>query len=160
MTADSLSFSVSPMAQPTSATGYESSNLERGRGSQLQVGRIFPESQHRAEHPATSGASSSQHYPQQGHGLNQTHSSQNFLHPGVIDPQRRSSISSTRTTNEGRDAPVTGPPIPLEILHPLAPENRRGEQHRGRSDDGPPPPGLRGDDARSLERSEGCLCFR
>lgn len=160
MTPDSLTFSVSPMAQPTSATGYATPNLERGHGSQLQVGR---ESQHRAEHPATTGASFSQHYPQEGHSLNQTHSSQNFLHPRVIDSQRRSSISSTRTSNEARDAPVTGPPIPLEILHPLAPEDRRGERHRGRSEDGqppPPPPGLRGDDAQSLERSGGCLCFR
>ena len=151
-----------------SPIGYGSPNLERGRGSHLQAGRTFPEQQHPAEYPPTTGTSFSQHYPQQGRSLNQTHS-QTLLHPGVIDPQRRSSsISSMRTSSEGRHGPVTGQPTPLDIHHPLAPENRRGERHRERAnvrpngrqlEGGPPPPGLRVEDPRIPKRCKCCPWF-
>lgn len=167
------------MAQQPSTTGYASSSRERGGGSQSQVGHNFPESQYPAEHPATTGTSFSQHYPQQGRTVNRAHSSQNFLHPEAIE--RRPSTSSTRTSNEGRDGPCAGQPIRLEFRHPLSSEIQRGERYHeqecapsrsGRSDEGPPPPpGLRVNEVRaqdvrphntrSPETKPGCLqCFR
>jgi hypothetical protein len=96
------------------------------------------------------------------------------------DSQERLSTPSTRTFSEAHDVSVQ--PAPLEINHPLAPENRQGEGLRIHPDslddlhpedeflqgplhapmrrgppleDGPPPPGIR---AQSPEKSASFWC--
>lgn len=64
--------------------------------------------------------------PQQEGSFNRT--SQSPLHSGVLSFQERSSKSSTRTSSEMSDRPVTIQPSPLELNHPLAPENRQCER--------------------------------
>ena len=83
--------------------------------------------------------------PQQEHSLNCV--SQSSPHPGVLG-QERLSRPSSGTSSEMGDRPVTTQPGPVELNHPLAPENRQGERSRvqpasldGQNlGDGPPKP--------------------
>lgn len=60
---------------------------------------------------------------QQERSLN---SSQSYLHLRILDAQERSSRPTTRTP-EVHDGPVTAQPVPLELYHPLVPENQQDE---------------------------------
>ena len=152
-----ISLFVSLIAQPAPSNLEKGRASElQPKPSQAQLGLFPPESQCSLEEPPVDEIPTSQYYPQssteslssspgidmkQGvvspakaqQELSPNHVSQSSLHPEVqvLDFQERSSIiPSLGTSSEMGDRPVTTQPGPLELNHPLAPENRQGERSR------------------------------
>ena len=169
-----MSLFVSSITKPAPAIVNAPNTEENGRESQPQPGLFSPESQHFFEQPVATEMSFFQHHPQSSTGCHSPSPGGDTKKRVSSDFQGRSSTPSTRTSSEAHGVSIQ--PVPLEINHPLAPENRQGEglhvqpdslddlpqgplrapMRRGLPlEDGPPPPRLR---AQSPEKKASFWC--
>jgi hypothetical protein len=170
---------VSSITIPAPAIVNATSTLENGHGSQAQPGLNSPKSQHFFEQPVATEMSFFQYHPHSSTGCHGPSPRGDTKQIVFSDSQERSSTPRTGTSSETHDVSVQ--PIPLEINHPLAPENRQGEGLHAQPDslddlrledepqgplrapmrrglpleDGPPPPRLR---AQSPEKKASFWC--